>query len=563
MTHPADHATLPNFRRQRGAAALMTTLFLLIVVAMAVLVSLGMSGSDMSDSSSQHSSVSALFLAESGLERARRRFFDGTVCTSLGVDGPHNLGQGSFIVNSGVNTDFDGVTVLPVNQCRVQVTGRITATNVARTIEGVIQMGVKVQQGSFTKRTAGTGSQAITGIGFQPRAVIFFWTRQTATGFTAQNSRVNFGVGFATSSANERAVSVTARDRRGSSDDGRRRSETNAIIFLTDGGPPTLVAQAQLTSLDADGFTLDWNTINDTNAYIVHYIALGGDITNALASSFDLTNAGGNQSVAGLGFQPDLVLFLWGFTETVDVNTGNAEIGLGFAQSSTARAALVYAGRDGAGNNTEKRWQQRNTAAILLLTPNASPPNQDAIVDFVSMDADGFTLNKTVAPTGNRPIFYLALKGGSHAVGALSQPAATGLQATTGLGFQPQELILASFNLAATNNISGSGVLGSAGGFSLGAAQSATARGGVWFQDRSDNDPSDANTYTNTADVLTMAYGTANGNADGNPVETARADLSTFDSSGFTLNWTAANTTARQILYWAVGSGAPVVRWRE
>lgn len=445
------------------------------------------------------------------------------------------------------------------NQCFITATGTVNGplVNTQRVIE-VSQVGggggggpPSTKYGSFTKATGGAPvSDVVTGLGFQPKGVIFFWTRQTGEGFS---SDLSAGVGFASGPANERAVSVTSLDNSGNSDAGRRRSESNMILLLSGGTDPTLVAQAGLTSFDPDGFTITWTT-NDTSGYLIHYLALGGDITNALAGTFTLTDIAGNQAVTGVGFQPDSVMFLWSFTTAVDVSERGSDIGIGFAKSATAQGGMVYAAKDN-DTNTEKRWQQRTDAAILILDPDRAPPEQDAVVDFVSMDADGFTVNKSDPPKNDTPIFFLALKGGRHQVGTFNQATTTGNQSTTGVGFQPEQLVLASFNLAATQALSGGGAI------SLGAAESPTARGGIWFQDRSDADPSEANMYTATSptpsDTLTLATGPSTVNA--------RADLVQFDPDGFTLNWQTADATARQILYWAIAPNLILgeVDWRE
>lgn len=447
------------------------------------------------------------------------------------ISGNNLLGARRASAGTAAAAHLAGRTVVQ-NQCLIQSTGTITGpvANSRRVLE-TDMMGESSQFKGFQKSTT-----SVTGVGFQPKAVIFFFTKQAAAGFT---NYVNAGVGFVDSALNQRVVSITARDGQNRSDNGRRRSDTRAIMFLSGGGPPTLAAEARVTSLDPDGFTLNWTT-DDGGNYLIHSLVLGGDITNTYAGTFNLTTGGGNQAVNGVGFQPDFVLFLWSHTEAVNTNTANSEIGLGFAKSSTARGAIVYSGPDNNGSNANKRWQQRTDSVILLLRPDQSPPSQDAIADFVSMNPDGFTINKSNAPNANTPIFFLAMKGGRHHVGSFNQPAATGNQAITGVGFQPQQLMLASFNLAATNAISAGGAV------SYGAARSSTARGSIWFQDRSDRDPSEANVYTSTTDILTLATGPNTVNA--------RADFVSFDPGGFTLNWTAAGGAARQVLYWTVGS---------
>lgn len=593
---------MQDIRNQHGIS-LIIVVILILVLGMVSAAMVSMVNTESLIALHQGESTEALYVAQAGIEKALYQFKTGINCTSLNAANTLSAGKSFTTTGTLFNTAAPSVltanitstaTTIPLvstagyaphgrvrieseeieytavsgnsligaqrgiggtiaaahlatrtvfqNQCRIQSTGTVTGplVNSQRLIE-MDQVGASTKFGSFTKATGGAPvNQSVTGVGFQPKAVIFFWTQQTATGFT---NYVNAGVGFATGAVNERAVSITARDNQNRSDNGRRRSESNTIIFLSGGGPPTLLAQAQLISLDADGFTIRWTT-NNASPYLIHYIALGGDITNALASTFNLTTPGGNQAVTGVGFQPDFVLFLWSHTEGVDTNTANSEIGLGFARSAAARGAIVYSGRDNNGSNANKRWQQRTDSAILLLTPTSNPPAQDAIVDFVSMDGDGFTINKANTPAANTPIFFLALKGGRHQVGSFNQPLATGNQAITGVGFQPQQLMLASFNLAATNLISAGGAV------SYGAARLTTARGGIWFQDRSDRDPSDANSYTSTTDILTLAAGPNTVNA--------RADLLSFDPDGFTLNWTAAGAPARQVLYWAIGSNISV-----
>jgi len=109
-------------RHQGGAAAMITVLFLLIVVGFSVLVSLNMSGSDVSDSTSQHNSVQALFLAESAIERATRRYAS-IPCASLAPDSA-SLTSGTFTVTSA--------TVVGAN-CQIRVTG--TAAGNTRTVD--------------------------------------------------------------------------------------------------------------------------------------------------------------------------------------------------------------------------------------------------------------------------------------------------------------------------------------------------------------------------------------------------------------------------------------------
>ena len=255
------------------------------------------------------------------------------------------------------------------------------------------QAGLSFKKGSFTKNTA-TGSQAVTGVGFQPEALIFFWTRQTATG-SASNSYL--GTGFATGSSNERAVAYASDDADGNAaDSAMYQSQSHCLIMFLENSA-TAAALAELTSFDADGFTLNWTT-NEARADIIHYVALGGtDLTNATASSFTVTTGAGSQSVTGLGFQPDFLLFLSAASNTVDTRVISGRISLGFASGASAQAGLVIRSDD-ASDPSDTCVQQRTDNAIVEIS--SCPSTAEKLISLTSFDADGFTLNKTTAVTG-------------------------------------------------------------------------------------------------------------------------------------------------------------------
>ncbi len=393
---------------------------------------------------------------------------------------------------------------------------------------------VMTRVGSFIKSNT-TGNQIVTGIGFQPKALIFYWTRQTATGFSAD---VNAGFGLATyynNSVQQSAVSVTMRNNANKSDQGRRFSVSNCIIFLDRGGPPTLRARAEFVSFNSDGFTINWLT-NVTDSYIVNYIAIGGDII-ARAGNFNLTTATGTQTVTGVGFQPDFVLFNWSHAGSFDTNIARSSFGIGYAKSASEQGALTQAGSDNEGNNDDKRWQQRTNSCILILT-TANPPAQDAIVAFDTFNTNGFSINKTDPPSTTIPIFYLAIKGGTHKVGFFNQPNTNISQTISGVGFKSKLLKFISFNLLANPNIL------SNGGVSIGSATSVNQTS-IWYQDRANEDErSDANMYYSNNRTLTLAFSTS---------LTGQANLTGIFDDQFVLNWTNCDGTQRQIIYWAMG----------
>jgi hypothetical protein len=401
-------------------------------------------------------------------------------------------------------------------------------------------MDLRVKMGTFTKASSTMpGSQVITGIGFQPKAVIFWWTRQTSYGPV----RICVGYGYATHDGGtyqNYGVAFASDDGANPSNTGRRRSATYSIIILSD-GTPTMAAQAAVISFDSDGFTLSWQT-NEARADIIDYIALGGvSLTNAKAGSFSLTATSGTQDVTGVGFQPVFAMFLWTFTEATDTNTPHAEIGLGFATSSTKRGALAADSED--GRSTTDTWQQQRTDSCILLLDPASGA-QDAVVDFNQFLSDGFRLSKSDAPAASTPIFYLALKGGYYGVGSFNSPTSTGNQDITSVGFQPKLVMLATQGRSASTAIGGTAEL------AFGAATSSTERGATWFEDTTGLTGSDNERETLSTKIIQWRDRTGAG------MFTLRgsADFVSFLSNGFRVSWSNVETSGRQIIYVAFGA---------
>lgn len=384
--------------------------------------------------------------------------------------------------------------------------------------------------GSLTQPAA-TGNQSVTGAGFQPKALLFFSSENTADGTGSGGMR--YGYGMAVSSTSRAAVGFISRS--GLADSDSRHDNTKCVL-LCDLSANALIA-ADLVSMDADGFTLNWTTVDATQR-IINYLALGGDDLTGVAIKQFQTNTGtGPQGVTGVGFQPDAAVFLAAGGATAPPGAVATFIlgSLGFATASAQ--AMMAVGAESGGTSDAYRAQRTDSVYGVLF--NTAFIDRAALTSF---DADGFTLN-ILATTAARYVWALCLKGGQYDVGAATQKTSTGTQATAGVGFTPTGALLMSFNAAATTS-----VLNDASN-SIGAASSTTARATVWggTQDATGSPGSHVN-LDRTKAVQLMTPGT--------PTLNAEADLSSFDADGFTLDWTTADATAREVLYLAFGSAA-------
>jgi len=392
-------------------------------------------------------------------------------------------------------------------------------------------MAFSTKVGSFTQPTSTNASFAVTGVGFQPKALIFFMNGQTADGSAAIRYHV---MGMATDSTHRACVSFYQKDQNTQSDT-RAHDDTKCLVFVDT--TSTAVVKADLVSMDSDGFTLNFSVV-DANARIVNYIALGGaDLTNAFLKEYIQNSTTGNQALTGVGFQPTSIIFMGASNGTAPPNIPAT----GLNGSNIIYGVTTGTSTGGAhGNDYHDSRQKANDVIIRANGGGSNSLSQEATL--VSFDSDGFTINIGTA-SGNRYVWALCLKGGQVKAGTFTQKTSTGSQATTGIGFQPTGLILFS-----ANDVVQSAVNTSQSFVSFGAGNSSSSRGCIWSG--VDANHADQNLdRTNIIKMMTPA-------AAGAPTTQAAADLTSLDSDGFTLTWGSADATAREIIYLAFGSNA-------
>jgi len=130
--------------RQRGAGLLIVVLLLVTVAAFAVIIAASQAGGDIYGSDANADGMQAMLLAESGVERALKRFATGTACDltlSETINDLTTIGLGNgtnrIFIDTPLTTDFTGAA-LPTSQCRVPVTGTLLGRNISRTLHAII-----------------------------------------------------------------------------------------------------------------------------------------------------------------------------------------------------------------------------------------------------------------------------------------------------------------------------------------------------------------------------------------------------------------------------------------
>lgn len=395
------------------------------------------------------------------------------------------------------------------------------------------------KQGTFTKNTV-AGAQSITGLGFQPKAIIFYWTKQTAAGYIANTSA---GYGFAANGTpiTMAAVSNQTADNAATTDANAYHTASAAIALQATASGGAINTLGTVTAFGADGFTVSWSAAGQAD--VIHYLALGGtDITNAYVGTTNVPAATtGALAVTGTGFQPDTSFFISAADGiTLDTITASLRNGLTFGFMSNTTGTLLQ-GSVASG----ARDARTATGYVGSTWSNTSLKNvRGAALDFsatwTSWDADGFTLNVGTAATAATPLSYLALKGGRFKLGTLTQPTATGNQSVTGVGYQPTAVLFAGAGLSTATDVLNT-TAGTTGKQTFGAG--AATQSGTWIGTEGAL-PSDENMYYSTTAAITHAT---------SQTTNSQASLTSLNADGFTLNWATADTTARNLLYIAIG----------
>jgi hypothetical protein len=390
--------------------------------------------------------------------------------------------------------------------------------------------------GSFTNPST-TGNLAVTGVGFRPRAIITWITPiSNAWGTDAQ-----FSIGVGTTGAagysafaGQNGVATSVEERR------MVGSDVAGLIQYTG----TALCEGTLTSLDADGFTINWTTANAT-AFTFHYLALGGHrLMQASVAGHTQKATIGTLAVTGTAFKPDCIFTI------ADVSSLN---------TTGVTSVLMLGAADNSGNE----WAQYNYAANGVTTTNAGRSQRtDCCIygtgntlgvaykaTLQSMDANGFTLNWTTTD-GNttRQFLTLCLKGGGYQVGAWNKSTAAAPTTDTISGLTGTGTTLTPASVFATTWSHAASTSGQTGmRVTIGASDGTNYHTAGATDKHGSTTGSVVRKFGSTNETLIVAD---------NDTGTSEAVgmLGTFAAGSFQASWpTTNNSTATQICYVAFG----------
>lgn len=406
-----------------------------------------------------------------------------------------------------------------------------------------VLMALSVKVGAFNTGT-GVSDIVVTDVGFQPKAILFWWTGRTGTVDAAGRESHFAGYGAATGTTQRWALTSNDIDAAAAQDAATAKTATGCLLSVSAAG--AIDGKADLASFDSGGFTL---SVSDAfpRDQRVHYLALGGaDLTNAKAGEFTGTAAAvpHDESSTDPGFQPDVVFFAnrhdSATTGEVALATGGV-LGFGVAKSSSAQGVISLAADEASATmDTDGYGYTGECNAGPSTNAGGSVPARAA---FVSMDANGFTVNR-LEGTALWARFYLALKGCQVFVGNdVTSVTGSATIVTSGFGFAPKAVLVFS----ACRPTSTQDAATAPWNTSMGAATSTTERGAQGSISRDGIADAVVGTAIEHDEVYVSLTDATPPAIDG------LMDISSFDSDGITFVMDDGDGAARRFFYVALG----------
>ncbi len=382
-----------------------------------------------------------------------------------------------------------------------------------------------VQQAARTT----TGDQTVTGNlnGKTCKAVLAIATLGVTNGTAIVNMACS--VGAATGPNDQFVAAVWTEDNQGDMDSGRYTHNDKLVAILDNNVVGTL---AELKSLDTDGITVTFNTVD--TAVLITYILFAGDDVQAKAFDVGLgTAVPATITVSGVGFEPELVFFA-GSNTGMAAPTSAASLLWTFGichNDKTAdpqdQGALSFFDGDAAATSVGAS-SLRNAECLEEVTSLAQ--NYTAAAE--NFGADGFDLDiQGSSNPGDDRIGILALDLGGLGVQitAFDAPTATGSTERSHLPWKPQ------FVLMTTSTHDTEGVRetdGTGQGFGISAMTAGTQVHNSWAYEDNQN-------FSNTQ---SLCDNKAINFASHDGANLFAGTLTSFDADGHTIDYTAVDT---------------------
>jgi hypothetical protein len=298
-------------------------------------------------------------------------------------------------------------------------------------------MALDVAHGYFKTGTTGGGTIIpITGVGFQPKAVLFVYNGRTEIVDATSLQSHRRGIGFANGNLNDVAVGSSSEQSATPVDSYHDMYATRCVEMITDAGG--LAAELRIDAVNADGFDMEVPSGAPALDYTVEWYAFGGtDITQFSLTSFIEPFVAGVLNVDGIGFAPDVCFYLTNASGGEGVGiTGDSRMQFGvttFANSAIQNATWGGGSNDGANPSNTSSYC-RSGECIGVMSTDLTAVNSRARVTAKRTLGIEMTYDE-VSGGGNRETYVLAIKGGQWALRNFTSSVDLANKVVSDLGF--------------------------------------------------------------------------------------------------------------------------------
>jgi hypothetical protein len=369
--------------------------------------------------------------------------------------------------------------------------------------------------GSINAATS-TGNVSYTSIGFQPKLLILFGVNLAATG---DNDSTGFESSYGMTDGTDSYCWGISYGAGGTP----RRAYHDTSVYRLVSTASAITAEAEIVSFDADGFTLNWTTAA-ASGWSIGFLAVGGSGVNSVKLlTTDLT-ATGSKAVTGAGFQPNAGLFM-SYDDITVPSVSDGERSMSFAAHDGTNYALFGLIPGAALSNGMSRVI--SDSDVVFGWDNNVGGSEEIRADVTSYDSDGITLNVGVHTDDTHVAMLLMnVNANVFACGEVNPSAATGTEAFTGVGFQPE--VVFGFGGEAISYTNRS-LLSADNPISIGGSDGTRQRG-IRFGSKSTLDGASVGYVT--ADIY-RSY--TNGELPSSTT-VLQFDIDSLDADGFTIN---------------------------
>ncbi len=285
-----------------------------------------------------------------------------------------------------------------------------------------------------------------------------------------------------------------------------------------------------------------WSKAADYFDQVIPRLVLGGDGISVATGYFAWPGAAGDVAVTGVGFVPQLVMFLWAKSDSYN-KSYPAGVGSGFGFGAASSPSDQYCHYESSiAFGPHWGYAIHNTGAVITHVDYTGPMTSGVLA---SMDSDGFTVTFDGDDTGEfgsdsaRVIGWIALRdaaGGFH-VGTETAPGSTGSVGYSGCGFTPDQVIVSHGNVPSVNTW-----YDVRGQFGFGICDDTLQAGFVSGETLVDAGISGMISGRRMDDDKVLLFRDAFN--DSPTVLAASATRTSIDSDGFTLDWDDADGNA-------------------